>query len=287
MLNRDMDTTGKDVVVAAGVKEAVKGLLPDPAVRLIQERRAERAFRRCPPDSKVMDLSMVSLIRDAALTDLQDADYLERELLPRLGLNDEQLPEFPKFLYPHTGKGLLHWQYPSQFSKYLVELSGQRIENYLEIGVRHGGTFVITVEYLNRFHPLRKAVAVDFEGTPGLVQYQRTRRGILLMAADTQTTGFEEWVRAAGPFDLVLIDGDHSAAGSGRDFDTVADHARIVVFHDIVSDVVPGVGEAWRDVRARHPGRYRFLEFTDQYPELAERGNSYLGIGMAVRNPPA
>ena len=272
-----------DRVVAAGVRAAVKGLLPDPAVRLIQERRAERAFRRCPPDSKVMDLSMVDLIRDAALSDLRNADYLERELLPRLGLNDEQLAEFPEFLYPHTGRGLLHWQYPSQFSKYLVELSGQRIETYLEIGVRHGGTFVITMEYLHRFHPLRKAVAVDLEGTPGLVRYAGSRRNVLLMAANTQTQGFREWVRSAAPFDLVLIDGDHSANGCRNDFETVADHARIIVFHDIVSDVVPGVREVWREVKATHSDRYRFLEFTDQYPELAERGNSYLGIGMAIR----
>jgi hypothetical protein len=34
-----------------------------------------------------------------------------------------------------------------------VELASHRVENYLEIGVRHGGTFVITVEYLSRFHP--------------------------------------------------------------------------------------------------------------------------------------
>jgi hypothetical protein len=103
------------------------------------------------------------------------------------------------------------------------------------------------------------------------------------MAADTQTEGFREWVRSRAPIDLVLIDGDHSEDGCRYDFETVADYARIIVFHDIVSDVVPGVGAVWRDVKAAHADRYRFLEFMDQYAELAERGLSYLGIGVAIR----
>jgi precorrin-6B methylase 2 len=58
----------------------------------------------------------------------------------------------------------LQWQYPNQFSKYLAELAAHPVDRYLEIGVRHGGTFVITVEYLSRFHPVREAIAVDLEG---------------------------------------------------------------------------------------------------------------------------
>ena len=169
----------------------------------------------------------------------------------------------------------------------MAELAKHRAENYLEIGVRHGGTFVITVEYLSRFHPVRNAIAIDLEGTPGLVRYAKSRPGVTLMAADTQTAGFRDWVRARGPFDIVLIDGDHSEAGCRYDFETVVGQARIIVFHDIVSDAVPGVGAVWREIKASHADRYRFLEFTDQYPELVGQGRSYLGIGMAIALDPA
>ena len=216
------------------------------------------------------------------MSDLENALYLERELLPRLGLNDEHLNEFPSSLYPYAGSGLLYWQYPNQFSKYLVELARHRVEHYLEIGVRHGGTFVTTVEYLSRFHPVRNAIAVDLGRPPGLVRYAKSRRGVTLMAADSQDKGFREFVHSRAPFDLVLIDGDHSEAGCRHDFETVAGHARIIVFHDIVSDVVPGVGAVWRETKAAYADRYRFLEFCDQYPELAMQAQSYLGIGMAV-----
>jgi len=64
----------------------------------------------------------------------------------------------PDELYQFCGRGLHYWQYPNQFSKYLVRLSQFKVESYLEIGVRHGGTFVITVEYLSRFHPLKCAI---------------------------------------------------------------------------------------------------------------------------------
>jgi hypothetical protein len=37
-------------------------------------------------------------------------------------------------------------------------------------------------------------------------------------------------------------------------------------------------------VKSRPPtaDRYRFLEFTDQYAELLQKGQSYLGIGTAI-----
>lgn len=261
----------------AHVITALKGLLPDPAVRLIRQKLARRAIRR-----RSIDLRKVSLIREASLRDLGDAQYLERELLPRLGLNDELLHEFPRALYPHVGTGLLHWQYPSQFSRYLVELARHRIETYLEIGARHGGTFVITVEYLSRFHPVSRAVAVDLECSPALIHYANSRRGVAAIAANSQTDHFREFVHSRGPFDLVLIDGDHSEAGCRHDFETVAGHARIIVLHDIASDAVPGVGRVWKEIRATYGGRYRFLEFTEQYREFAEKDRSYLGIGMAI-----
>jgi hypothetical protein len=58
-------------------------------------------------------------------------------------------------------------------------------------------------------------------------------------------------------------------------------HARIMVLHDIVSDPVPGVGRVWREIKQTYGDRFAYLEFTEQYPELASEGKSFLGIGVA------
>ena len=60
------------------------------------------------------------LIRTLPSQRLFDRDYLEHELIPALGLNNEQLHEQPQALAPHFGKGLHLWQYPNQLSGYLV-----------------------------------------------------------------------------------------------------------------------------------------------------------------------
>ena len=134
-------------------KRAIKKILPRFAVDLIVRMKGEKM--------KMIDLSYVKFIREKDEKYLRDAAMLENKLLPQLGINNERMDEFPPELYDHSGYGLLYWQYPNQFSKYLVQLSKYKIESYFEIGVRHAGTFVITVEYLQKFNKIKKAVGVD------------------------------------------------------------------------------------------------------------------------------
>jgi hypothetical protein len=75
--------------------------------------------------------------------------------------------------------------------------------------------------------------------------------------------------------DLILIDGDHSYEGVKKDFDTLKNNARIIVFHDIASCVCPGVVRFWNEIKALYPGQT--VEFTEQYEDVA---GSYLGIGV-------
>src|SRR5580658_7495728 len=119
-----------------------------------------------------VDLAIAE-IRQAPLAKLRDPTWLQYYLLPRLGLNGELLNEFPEELYPWCGFGVRSWQYPSQFSRYLVYLSGKQIRSYLEIGCRHGGTFIITVEYLKRFNHLQVACAMDIEESEIMQEYKR------------------------------------------------------------------------------------------------------------------
>ena len=263
-------------------REVAKSLLPDPVVRSVQAVLIRRAYRRSVR-TKPIDLSRLELIREASIEQLSDPTYIEQDLLPRLGLNDET-GHFPSSLQPFIGEGLLCWQYPNQFSKYLVHLSRQGIESYLEIGIRHGGTFVITIEYLSRFNPIREAAGVDLGHSPTLQEYAASRPGVTVIQASSHDDGFKEFVRGHEPFDLILIDGDHSREGCQEDFELVRDHGRVLVLHDIVSQPVPGVAAVWQEVRRLHEESFEFIEFTDQYPSfIRERGGEFLGIGVAQR----
>lgn len=231
-----------------------------------------------------IDLSLVHQIRNAEINNLSTAIILEKQLLPQLGFNNELLHEFPEELYPYCGKGLYHWQYPNQFSKYLVRLSTMKIKSYLEIGARNGGTFVITTEYLSRFHPIKKAVAVDIIDCPSLTHYKKTNPAVEFLKINSGSPAFVRYMQAQPPFDIVFIDGDHSEQACQRDFLTVKDKARIVVLHDIVSDFCPGVQKVWQILKKEYKDTYDFIEFIEQYPSVQQRLKmNVLGIGMAIR----
>lgn len=264
-----------------GSRQLFKAALPDAAVRKLQEVLIGRAHRRAIR-TKPIDLSRLELIRQASLEELSDPSYIEHELMPRLGLNDET-GHFPPVLKPYIGKGLLCWQYPNQFSKYLVHLSGQGIQSYLEIGVRHGGCFVVTIEYLSRFNPIREAVGVDLGSSSTLQEYAASRPGVTVIQSSSHDESFKDFVRGHEPFDLVMIDGDHGYEGCMEDFEAVRGRGRVLVFHDIVSEPTPGVVEVWQEVREREAGVFDFYEFVDQYPDFSQRrgGATFLGLGVA------
>jgi cephalosporin hydroxylase len=243
-----------------------------------------RATGNTPPP--MLQLESVDVIRHAGLDELRDAARLE-QLLPTLGIIDDEPTVFPADLRDGLGRGLRYWQYPCQLAPYLAMLSGIPVRRYLELGVQHGGTFILTTEYLDRFHGIERAIAVDILRVRSAPAYRRMRRSASFVTVDSAEPRFAELLEREGPFDLVLIDGDHSRDAVRRDWETVRPHASIVAFHDIVDSLSPGVAEVWADVRRDHADEYTFHEFTQQYAEVEERlGRKFLGIGVAVRRSP-
>ena len=172
-------------------------------------------------------------------------------------------------------------QYPNQFAPYLHFLSSLDVDSYIEIGCRFGGTFLLTVEYLSRFRTLGTAVAVDIAPSPVEYACLSDRLTCEFVLADSSTDEFRRYLGDTN-FTLAFIDGDHSYEGVRRDYLLMRERAKVLVFHDVASSSVPGVGRLWREVKSE--GDFEIHEFIQQYPDVRARGGGrFFGIGVAVR----
>jgi hypothetical protein len=78
-------------------------------------------------------------------------------------------------------------------------------------------------------------------------------------------------------YDVVFIDGDHSAEGVASDYERFAASGRVVAIHDIASAYWPDVGDFWRKLAYTAGGKLR-KNFHEAVTVHAERG-----IGWHVR----
>lgn len=225
---------------------------------------------------RALDLQRISLVRNAPVEKLRDSEWLET-LLPSLGLNDEGLDEFPAHLHAACGSGLRIWQYPTQFSKYLAALANLRVRSYLELGIRHGGSYVATVEVLDRYWPLDFAVGVDIIACDSMTDYSALNARSQFVCMNTQTEEFSELLVQLGRIDLVFVDSHHEEAQCRREFASLAHRANMIALHDISNKGCPGIGIVWNEIRA--DDNWHCLEFTDQYEGLGP----YMGIGLAIK----
>lgn len=228
--------------------------------------------------------NLISLIQTTPLEKLQDALFVENELLPKLGLNDANLHEFPSHLKDFYGKGFRYWGYPAQFAQFLVSLSKHSIKNYLEISALGRGTFIIITEYLKRFNPSMSSYAVDThyslitdlycneinQNTEYILDFSNSKRFI-----DIQKT---QW-------DLTFIDGYRSFQDITGLYNLIKNNANIMVLQDISSDPCPGIGSLWNILKKVYYKKNKIDEFTQQYEEVTKRQNQkYMGLGVVYKN---
>ena len=227
-----------------------------------------------------MDLTRIKFIKESTLDDLKNEDYLEK-LIIKLGFNTEILIEQPQIVKDNGG-GLLIWQYPNQFSKYLSLLKELKIESYIEIGCRWGGTFVLTNEYLKMFNNVSKSVAIDIIDSP-VVYYCISNNETQFIKIDSQSSEFKNYINN-NYFDLIFIDGDHSYHGVKNDYEISKNSGKIFVFHDIINDACPGVVQFWNELKNNENDTYNFFEFTEQYDDVWNNvQQKFLGIGVAIK----
>jgi cephalosporin hydroxylase len=193
------------------------------------------------------------------------------ELLPSLGMNGENVHEMPSHLSKHYNIGLKFWQYPNQFSKYLKLITNFKINSYLEIGCRWGGTFIITNEILKLNNKNVKSFACDLIGISDILSEYSNYEEFIYIRNNSANLNKEN---VQNKIDLILIDGDHSYNGVKVDFERSLQYSpKYVVFHDIVSDVCPGVVQFWNEIKKD----YKYYEFIEQYESV---DGSFLGIGL-------
>jgi len=223
----------------------------------------------------------IALIDGLTDEQIRDAEFLERDLIPRLGLNNEMLQEQPAHLAEHYGKGLHIWQYPKQFGPFLAWIAGHgaSVQKYLEIGVRWGGTFIAVSEFLRRVSPgFKTSIAVDpIEPSPLMQRYLELGRAEYRQCFSTEAQ-FRSLIDSERP-DFVFIDGDHTLKGVMHDFDVCRSGAHLIAFHDVMSDGCVDTTFFWSFLKRNATG-FDHLEFTDQYDSVA--GN-FMGLGVLMR----
>ena len=206
------------------------------------------------------------------------------EILPTFGMNDESLDEMPEIFKPYFGWGIKFWQYPNQLSKLLTFIKGKDISSYLEIGVRHGGTFIILNELLMKYNPALESHCIDvIQASKILSTYQNNHRNHRFLYHEIDSLSPYFFIRLEGhesevPYkkiDFVFIDGCHAYQCVMRDYYTsLMLGPKYLMFHDIVNVDTKGAKIAWEQIKKNHKKTY---EFIDQYDEM---NGSFLGIGL-------
>lgn len=201
------------------------------------------------------------------------------DIILSLGLNDEILHEQPIELSPYFGKGLKMWQYPNQLAKFAQYIHDLNISSYLEIGCRHGGTFIFNSEILSINNSNIKLYACDIIPISDMLTEYLKIKNFHYIHESSSSSSFKNFC-ITNPIEFVFIDGDHSYHGVKNDFEIFANlkETKYLVFHDISSDACPGVKRLWSEIK--NDSRFNTLEFCDQYDSV---NGQYLGIGIAIR----
>lgn len=182
-----------------------------------------------------------------------------------------------------TRSGRKASQHPGELNSLIGLFLDRGVTSYLEIGARHGDTFF---EVMRSLPEGSRGVAVDLPEGPwgasgsreslqeAVSELQNLGMGTLGVLGDSRSEAVLQRVRELGPYDAVLIDGDHRYEAVSSDFRHY--QAPITAFHDIaghgltLGDKEMGVPRFWNEIK----DEYEHLEIIDPSDERP------MGIGV-------
>jgi len=180
------------------------------------------------------------------------------ELSGRKGL--VYMKEDIKYSYPpnydHRDEPAL-WQNPWEYNRLLDLLYTKHIKNILEIGVGYG----LSKEVMNRSGITWVGIDITI---PTLIPPE-----YMILGASYEERVIKR-AESRGPYDVVLIDANHSYNSVSIDFFNYNHMAtRMIVLHDISTNQSPpfrtdkGVKKFWNEIK----GKYNHLEIVAREPE--------------------
>lgn len=160
-----------------------------------------------------------------------------------------------------------------EIADFAALLAAEGVKSYLEVGSKFGGSLWRAA---NALPAGSRIVSVDLPG--GTRAWKESEASLTACHEALRALGYEthclwgdstdpriiEQVRALGPFDAMLLDGDHRLPGLVKDWDTYGPMGRIVAFHDVAwfraatwEGTRIDVPQLWNNLRPQ----YRSVEF--------------------------
>lgn len=146
-----------------------------------------------------------------------------------------------------------------EFIAYATYLQNEvKPQSYLEIGSRYGESLYLHALVLPKGAKIRAIELPEagwgrFGSADVLVGVRNYLVGLGfdldIFLGNSQDPVAIEWAKLNGPYDLVLIDGDHSFEGAKADWENYGQYAKYAVFHDAAS--IHDVGQVWQALKEK------------------------------------